>query len=317
MRGIAARAPDTGADRHASHAQTLTLAHRGDPGFSALFVVLWSTGFIAAKYGLPHATPFAFLFTRFCLVGALMAIVAAILRPAWPSRRDALHTVVVGLLIQGGYLGGVFFAISRGTSAGTSAMLVGLQPVLTVVLARGWLGERIVMRQWLGLVIWLAGVALVVGHKIDIGSVAGIVALLVALVAISVGTLYQKHYCGRVDIRSGAVIQFGASALAYLPLVLFAEDARIEWTPAFMFAIGWSVIVLSAGANLLLFWLLRRGRAADVAALFFLVPAVTAMMAWGLFGEHLTAQAIGGMLLIATGVTLGRAPRSAAAVAPD
>jgi drug/metabolite transporter (DMT)-like permease len=218
-----------------------------------------------------------------------------------------LHTVVVGVLIQGCYLGGVFYAIANGTSAGTSAMLVGLQPVVTVVLARGWLGERVVARQWAGLAIGLAGVALVVRHKIGIDNAGGIVALLVALVAISVGTLYQKRYCARVDLRSGAVIQFGACALLYLLLVLFAEDAHIDWTPSFLFAIGWSVIVLSTGANLLLFWLLRRGKAADVAALFFLVPAVTAVMAWALFGETLTLQAIAGMVLIAIGVALGRA----------
>jgi drug/metabolite transporter (DMT)-like permease len=282
-------------------------ARAGDAAFSAIFVVLWSTGFIAAKYGLPHATPFAFLFARFCLVAAVMTPLALVLRAPWPTRSEALHTVVVGVLIQGCYLGGVFYAIANGTSAGTSAMLVGLQPVVTVVLARGWLGERVVARQWAGLAIGLAGVALVVRHKIGIDNAGGIVALLVALVAISVGTLYQKRYCARVDLRSGAVIQFGACALLYLLLVLFAEDAHIDWTPSFLFAIGWSVIVLSTGANLLLFWLLRRGKAADVAALFFLVPAVTAVMAWALFGETLTLQAIAGMVLIAIGVALGRA----------
>ncbi|MEP7061920.1 MAG: DMT family transporter [Betaproteobacteria bacterium] len=284
-----------------------TPARAGDAAYSAVFVVLWSTGFIAAKYGLPHATPFAFLFTRFCLVAAAMTVLAVALRAPWPSRREALHTVVVGVLIQAGYLGGVFYAISRGTSAGTSAMLVGLQPVVTVMLARGWLGERVVARQWAGLAIGVAGVVLVVRHKIGIDNADGIVALLIALVAISVGTLYQKRYCAHVDLRSGAVIQFGACALLYLPLVLLAEDAHIDWTPSFIFAIGWSVIVLSTGANLLLFWLLRRGKAADVAALFFLVPAVTAVMAWALFGETLTAQAIAGMVLIAVGVALGRA----------
>lgn len=283
-------------------------SNNGDAVFSATFVVLWSTGFIAAKYGLPHATPFAFLFARFCLVAAAMGVIAVLLRAPRPTRREALHTIVVGVLIQGCYLGGVFYAISRGTSAGTSAMLVGLQPVLTVVLARFWLGERVALRQWLGLVIGLAGVALVVWHKVGSDHAAGIAALLISLVAISVGTLYQKRHCAHVDLRSGAAIQFAACALLYLPLVLFAEDAHIDWTASFVFAVGWSVIVLSTGANLLLFWLLRRGKAADVAALFFLVPAVTAIMAWGLFGETLTPLAIGGMVLIAIGVTLGRAP---------
>lgn len=289
-------------------------ARPGDAAYSGIFVVLWSTGFIAAKYGLPHATPFAFLLARFCMVATVMTAITVILRAPWPTRREAMHTVVVGLLIQGAYLGGVFYAISRGTSAGTSAMLVGLQPVVTVVLARWWLAERVVLRQWTGLAIGLAGVVLVVRHKIGVDDAGGIVALMIALVAISVGTLYQKRYCARVDLRSGAVIQFAACATVYLPLVLFAEDAHIDWVPDFLFAIGWSVVVLSTGANLLLFWLLRRGKAADVAALFFLVPAVTAVMAGALFGETLTAQAIAGMLLIAVGVTMGRA-RSAASAA--
>ncbi len=286
-------------------------AASGDAGYSALFVLLWSTGFIAARYGLPHATPFAFLFARFCSVTFAMLAVAAITHARWPSARDALHTVVVGLLIQGGYLGGVFYAMSKGTSAGTSAMLVGLQPVVTVVLARAWLGERVVWRQWAGLAIGVAGVALVVRHKFGVDGVPGVVALLVALVAISIGTLYQKRYGGAVDIRCGAVIQFGASSLAMLPLMLFAETPHIDWTAQFLFALSWSVVVLSTGANLLLFWLLRRGKAADVAALFFLVPAVTAGMAWALFGETLTMQAIAGMVLIAAGVGLGRAPAAA------
>jgi drug/metabolite transporter (DMT)-like permease len=291
---------------------TRSPAKSGDGAFSAIFVVLWSTGFIAAKYGLPYATPFAFLLARFCMIAAVMTAIAVIWRAPWPTAREAMHTVIVGALIQGCYLGGVFFAISRGTSAGTSAMLVGLQPVLTVVLARWWLAERVVLRQWAGLAIGLAGVALVVRHKIGVDHASGIVALMIALVAISVGTLYQKRYCARVDLRSGAVIQFAACAVLYVPLVLFAEHAHIDWTRSFMFAIGWSVIVLSAGANLLLFWLLRRGKAADVAALFFLVPAVTALMAWALFGETLTLQAIAGMVLIAVGVTLGRAPAARA-----
>jgi drug/metabolite transporter (DMT)-like permease len=285
---------------------------RGDTAFGAIFVVLWSTGFIAAKYGLPHATPFAFLFARFCLVTAVMLAVVAILRVPWPSPRAAMHSVVAGLMIQGAYLGGVFFAISRGTSAGTSAMLVGLQPVVTVVLARAWLAERVVPRQWMGLAIGLAGVALVVWHKIGSDDPAGIVALVIALMAISVGTLYQKRHCASVDLRSGAVIQFGACAIAYLPLVAWGEHAHIAWTPSFVFAIGWSVIVLSAGANSLLFWLLRRGKAADIARLFFLVPAVTALMAFALFDETLTPLAIAGMVLIAIGVTLGRAPATPA-----
>jgi drug/metabolite transporter (DMT)-like permease len=274
---------------------------------AATFVVLWSTGFIAAKFGLPYATPFAFLFARFCLVALIMTAIALATSAPWPSPREAAHTMLVGALIQGGYLGGVFFAIGHGVSAGTSAMLVGLQPVVTVVLARVWLRERVVARQWLGLVVGLAGVALVVHHRIGRDSVASVVALLVALVAISVGTLWQKRHAAQVDLRSGASIQFSTCAVLFAPLALYVEHGHIDWTPSFAFALGWSVIVLSTGANLLLFWLIRHGRAADVAALFFLVPAVTALMAWGLFGETLTLEAIAGMVLIAIGDALGRA----------
>ncbi|HEV8500178.1 MAG TPA: DMT family transporter [Casimicrobiaceae bacterium] len=284
-------------------------APRGGGAFAAIFVVLWSTGFIAAKFGLPYATPFAFLLARFCAVALVMAAIALATAAPWPSPRKAAHTMLVGALIQGGYLGGVFYAIAHGVSAGTSAMLVGLQPVVTVVLAMGWLGERVAARQWLGLAIGLAGVALVVHHRIGADSVTSVVALLIALLAISIGTLYQKRYCADVDLRTGAVVQFTTSAALMVPLALVAEPAHIEWTGSFVFALGWSVVVLSTGANLLLFWLLRHGRAADVATLFFLVPAVTAVMAWALFGETLTLQAIAGMVLIAVGVALGRARR--------
>jgi drug/metabolite transporter (DMT)-like permease len=274
---------------------------------AATFVVLWSTGFIAAKFGLPYATPFAFLLARFCLVAIIMTAIAFATAAPWPSLREAAHTMLVGTLIQGGYLGGVFFAIGHGVSAGTSAMLVGLQPVVTVVLARFWLGERVIARQWLGLVVGLAGVALVVHHRIGRDSVASVVALFVALFAISVGTLWQKRHAAQVDLRSGAAIQFATCTVLMLPLALVVEHGGIDWTPSFAFALGWSVIVLSTGANLLLFFMIRHGRAADVAALFFLVPGVTALMAWGLFGETLTAEAVAGMLLITIGVALGRA----------
>jgi drug/metabolite transporter (DMT)-like permease len=280
---------------------------RGSALYAATFVVLWSTGFIAAKFGLPYATPFAFLLARFCLVALVMTAIALATAAPWPSRREAAHTMLVGALIQGGYLGGVFYAIGHGVSAGTSAMLVGLQPVVTVVLARLWLGERVIARQWLGLVVGLAGVALVVHHRVGRDSTASVVALLVALVAISVGTLWQKRHAAHVDLRSGAAIQFSTCALLLAPLAFFVEHGHIDWTPSFAFALGWSVIVLSTGANLLLFWLIRHGRAADVAALFFLVPGVTALMAFGLFGETLTVEALAGMLLIAAGVALGRA----------
>jgi drug/metabolite transporter (DMT)-like permease len=275
--------------------------------FPALFVLLWSTGFIAAKYGLPYAPPLTFLLVRFALVAALMSVVAVATRSTWPTPREAAHSAFAGILVHGLYLGGVFVAIAGGTLAGTSAMLVGLQPLLTVLLARAWLGERVVARQWTGLLLGLAGVFLVVRHKLSFGDgAAGLWPLAVALVAISVGTLYQKRYCARVDMRSGAVIQFTTCALLYLPFALLLESTPVRWTPQFIFAISWSVLVLSLGAISLLYWLLRHGAVSGVARLFFLVPAVTALMAYSIFGETLDVVAIAGMALIAVGVALAR-----------
>jgi drug/metabolite transporter (DMT)-like permease len=278
--------------------------------FPVLFVLLWSTGFIAAKYGLPYAPPLTFLLYRFVLVALLMAIVAAATRAPWPGTiREAGHVAVSAWLVHGIYLGGVFVAMSGGMPAGTAAMLVGLQPILTVMIARGWLGERVVPRQWLGLALGLAGVWLVVRHKIaPTGDVTGIVAIAVALAGISVGTLYQKRHCSHIDLRSGAAIQFGACALLYLPLAVAFESRPVRWTAEFAFALGWSVFVLSVGAISLLYWLLRHGAAANVARLFFLVPAVTAVMAAFLFGESIDGLAVAGIALIGTGVLLARPP---------
>ena len=277
----------------------------------ALFVVLWGTGFISAKFGLPYAGPLTYLLYRFALVTALMAAVALILRVRWPQRPVAwLHLTAAGLMVHGLYLGGVFVAISRGMPAGTASMLVGMQPILTVFLARWWFGERTGARQWWGLLIGLAGVYFVVEHKIRVTGLDWVSSLsvLVALLAISVGTLYQKRFCGGVDLRASTAIQFGACALAYAIIAPQYETLRVDWTWQFEFALVWSVLVLSVGAISLLYWLLRKGAVADVARLFYLVPAVTAGMAYVLFDEPITILAIAGMGLIATGVLLARPP---------
>jgi drug/metabolite transporter (DMT)-like permease len=241
-------------------------------------------------------------------VAVLMTGVAIATRAAWPARgRQIGHIAIAAWLVHGLYLGGVFVSIARGMPAGTSAMLVGLQPILTVFLARGWLGERISARQWAGLALGLAGVYLVVRHKIALDAdLFSLLPIVVALVGISVGTLYQKKFVSSVDLRSGAVIQFAACVLLYAPIVAWFEPVSIDWTKHFVFALAWSVIVLSVGAISLLYWLLRHGAAADVARLFYLVPPVTALMAFALFGERLDALALGGMVLIAIGVALAR-----------
>jgi drug/metabolite transporter (DMT)-like permease len=281
---------------------------RREFAFPALFVLLWSTGFIAAKYGLPYAPPLTFLLYRFTLVAALMSVVAVVTGARWPgSAAQVVHVAVSAWLVHGLYLGGVFIALSGGMPAATSAMLVGLQPLLTVVIARRWLGESVVPRQWFGLLLGLAGVWLVVSHKVVFsGDFTGLLPSAIALVGISVGTLYQKRFCSRVDLRSGAVIQFAACALVYLPAAHALESAPVRWTPHFLFALGWSVLVLSVGAISLLYWLLRHGAAASVARLFYLVPPVTAVLAWLIFGEVLDAAALVGMALIAVGVAISR-----------
>jgi drug/metabolite transporter (DMT)-like permease len=279
--------------------------------YPALFVLLWSTGFIAAKYGLPHAPPFTFLLCRFLLVTLLMLALAAATRAPWPrARSDYAHVAVAALLVHGLYLGGVFVALDGGMPAGTSAMLVGLQPILTVFLAWLWLHERVGPRQWAGLLLGLAGVWLVIRHKVDFGGGHnGLLPSAIALGGISVGALYQKRHAGHVDLRTGAVIQFAACALVYAPLAWLFDTRPVQWVPAFMFALGWSVVVLSVGAISLLYWLLRHGAASGVARLFYLVPPVTAVESWLLFGETLDALAILGMAMIAAGVMLAR-PRT-------
>ena len=279
-------------------------------GFPALFVLLWSTGFIAAKYGLPYAPPAQFLFYRFTFVALLMAVVAWTTRATWPaSPREYLHITIVALLVHATYLGGVFTALAGGMSAGIAAMLVGLQPVLTVLLAWGFMSERVVLRQWMGLLCGLAGVYLVVRHKIDLaGGLQGVLPCTLALVGMSIGTLYQKRHCALVDLRSGAVIQYAACAIALAPWAFLVAPHAVQWTPEFFFALGWSVVVLSVGAISVLYWMLRHGAAAGVARLFYLVPPVTAVMAWWLFGETLGVDAVAGMVLIAVGVILARPP---------
>ncbi len=284
---------------------------RGAAFFPALFVLLWSTGFIAAKYGLPHAPPFTFLLYRFLLVTLLMLALAVATRAPWPrARSDYAHVAVAALLVHGLYLGGVFVALDGGMPAGTSAMLVGLQPILTVFLAWLWLHERVGPRQWAGLLLGLGGVWLVIRHKVDFGGGHnGLLPSAIALAGISVGALYQKRHAGHVDLRTGAVIQFAACAVVYAPLAWLFDARPVQWVPSFAFALGWSVVVLSVGAISLLYWLLRHGAASGVARLFYLVPPVTAVESWLLFGETLDAFAILGMVMIAAGVMLAR-PRS-------
>jgi drug/metabolite transporter (DMT)-like permease len=268
--------------------------------------VLWSTGFIGAKLGLPYAGPLSFLSLRFALVTAVMLAVALATRAAWPRGREAGHAAVVGLLIQFTYLGGVFFGISRGVTAGVAALIVGIQPILTAALAGPLLGDRVRPRQWAGLALGLAGVVLVVWEKVDLAGAesGGLLAVVAALLGITFGTLYQKRYCGGIDLRSATVLQNASAGAAMLACALLFEPLRVEWTGEFLFALLWLCLVLSVGATMLLLWLIRRGAASRVASLFYLIPPVTAFMAFLLFGETLGLAAIAGMALAMAGVAL-------------
>jgi drug/metabolite transporter (DMT)-like permease len=276
-------------------------------GVPALFVVLWSTGFLGARLGLPHAGPLTFLALRFGLAAGLLALVALATRAPWPRRpAEVGHYAVAGLLVHAVYLGGVFVGISLGVEAGVSALIVGLQPLLTAALAGTLLGERVAPRQWAGLGLGLLGVALVLARKLGQGpgDALGGLACIAALLGITAGTFYQKRFCAGMDLRSGGAVQFAAASLATaLPALLF-DDTHIDWTGEFIFALLWLVLPLSLGAVSLLYVLIRRGAASRVASLFFLVPPCTALIAWPLFGETLGPVALVGMALTAAGVAL-------------
>lgn len=275
-----------------------------------LFVFLWSTGFIGAKFGLPYAEPLTFLLSRYLLVVSLMLAIVFLTRAPWPREpRQWLHIGVSGVLVHGFYLGGVFMAIRHGLPAGITALLVGMQPLLTALAAGWWLGEKVVPRQWLGLVLGFVGVGLVVSGKLAGGleALSGmLLPALVALLGITAGTLYQKRFCARFDLRTGSVLQFVPAALLTLPVALATETMQIQWSGEFIFALLWLVLVLSIGAISLLNVLIRQGSAVNVARLFYLTPPTTALIAWGMFGETLGLTALVGMGLAVAGVYLAR-----------
>ena len=271
------------------------------------FVVLWASGFIGGKLGLLYAEPATFLLLRFALVVALMLPLALLWRAPWPAtRRQVAHIGVAGVLIQACYLGGVFAAIHHGISAGLIALIVGLQPVLTAFVAAPLLGERVSPRQWAGLLLGLAGIALVVMQNTNLSGVTPVSAgfALLALAGITMGTMYQKRFCGTFDLRAGSVIQFVAAGIALAPFALMFETREVKWSPALLFALGWLVLVLSIGAISLLALLIRRDAVTKVVSLMYLTPPVTAVMAWLVFGETLSIQALLGLGLAAAGVAM-------------
>ncbi|KAA1176175.1 DMT family transporter [Marinobacter salinexigens] len=280
----------------------------------ALFVWLWSTGFIGAKYGLPYAEPFTLLLIRMLLTLGLLIALAGVLKTRWPGWRGAGHLAVTGLLVHGCYLGGVYYAITEGMASGVVSLIVGLQPLVTAGAAVLFLNESVTRRQWLGLVLGLLGVALVLAEKFG-GAGVGLSAwsllwALLALAGISIGTVYQKRHGTGADLVAGTVIQYGAAALLFAAGALLFETRQVEWSLQLQLSMAWLVLGVSIGAILLLMWLIRQGAASQVASLFYLVPPVTALEAFLLFDERLGGLAMAGGLVAITGVALSVTQRA-------
>ena len=280
----------------------------------AVFVLIWSTGFIVAKFGLPYAPPLSFLVLRYALSIVCFLVWSRLARAAWPQgRRQWLHLAVTGVLMHAGYLGGVWVAVKGGMGAGLAALIVGLQPVLTA-LWLSWVGAsggaaghgKVTPRQWLGLLLGLAGLLLVVARKFGAGSEVTALTLgctVFALLSITTGTLYQKRFMQPTDVRTANTVQLMAALLVTLPFALLETEA-IVWNASFVGALVWAALALTLGGSSLLYLLIQRGAATSVTSLLYLVPPTTAVMAWALFGEAITVTTIVGMALTALGVSL-------------
>jgi drug/metabolite transporter (DMT)-like permease len=271
----------------------------------AVFVLIWSTGFIVARYGMPHAPPMKFLAMRYFLSVMCFAAWAVAARAAMPADRSQVkHLAVTGILMHAGYLGGVWAAVKLGMGAGLVALLVGLQPVLTAI----WVSSRggaVSSRQWAGLALGFGGLALVVWQKLGVGEIHGLNFLLAlgALLSITAGTLYQKRFVAPCDVRTASLVQLCAALAVTLPLT-FLESEAMQWNGQLIGAMAWSVLALTLGGSSLLYLLIQRGAATAVTSLLYLVPPCTAVMAWLLFGEAITLFTIAGMALAAVGVSL-------------
>ena len=284
----------------------------------AVFVLLWSTGFVGARAAMPHADSMVFLGQRFFLSAVLLVAAHLILRQHWPRKFGFYgHQAIVGCLLHAGYLGGVFSAIKLGMPAGLSALIVGLQPLLTVVLAVWWLREDVTAKQWLGVIVGFVGLLMVLS---DTGLAGGwtpsapdapvaIALCVVALFGISIATIYQKRYCAGAPLLSGACVQYVAASAVCFAFAVGTQRLAIDYTFQLTLAMVWLVIVLSVVAVLLLNFLIQRGAAASVASLFYLVPPLSALEAWWLFDETVGAQGIAGMVVVAAAVFLVMQPK--------
>lgn len=273
-----------------------------------LFVLLWSSGFIGSKLGVPYAEPFTFLTLRYCIVLAVLTPIAFLTRAQWPrGRGQNAHVAFAGLLIHGLYLSGCVWSLRLGLPAGVLSLIVSMQPLFTAAFAGVALGERVLPRQWGGLVLGFIGTIMVVAHKTGSGlTFIMTVPAILALIGITVGTMWQKRHCPAFDLRTSTIVQYAASLVITAVLAFTTETMQVQWSGQFVFALLWVAFVLSIGAITLLNMLIRSGTAVNVASLFYTVPAVTALMAWIIFQETLTGLSLVGMGVAVAGVWLAR-----------
>ncbi len=280
-----------------------------------LFVLLWSTGYVGARAAATGAEPLSFLLLRFVIAGGLLLVAALLAGAPWPRRkRAAVDSMIAGALLQGGYLGGVFWAVYHGLPAGIAALIVALQPLLTGLLAGPFLGEQVTRAHWLGLVVGLVGLGLVIGPRIELTG-TGITpvtvgATLFAVLAIVLGSIWQKAHASSTDLRTGTFLQYVGGAIVVGIGAAATESFHIEWTGEVIFAMAWLVLVLSIGAILIYMVLIRRGAVAKLSTLFYLVPPCTALIAWFLFGETLTLVQVAGMAVTVGGVAIATRARA-------
>jgi drug/metabolite transporter (DMT)-like permease len=276
----------------------------------ALFVFFWSTGWIAAKYAAPHADPLWYLTIRFACAGIIIALYAIAMRAPWPTGRRAwLHALVSGALLHGIYLGGVWWAVKHGLSAGISGLLAALQPLLTALLAPYLLKETITARQWTGVGIGLFGVLLVLSPKLGVAlggtGEAAWMALginIIGMFAVTAGSFYQKRFVSGADLRTVTSVQYLGAIAVVLPFALATEELHFDHSLTLYAVLAWSVLVLSVFTIAIMLMMINRGEVTRVSVLIYLVPSTVAVQAWLLFGETLNAVQITGMVLTAAGV---------------
>jgi drug/metabolite transporter (DMT)-like permease len=276
----------------------------------ALFVVIWSTGWISAKYAAPHADPLWFLTIRFACAGAVIAVFAAIVGAAWPKGRTAwFHALISGILLHGIYLGGVWWAVKYGLSAGLSGLLAALQPLVTAILAPYLLQERFTSTQWAGVALGMFGVVCVLSPKLGLtlGTETAWVPLginVLGVLSLTAGSFYQKRFVANGDLRSVTAVQYAGALLIVAPLALLTEELRFDHSIQVYGVLAWSVLVLSVFAIALMLMMINRGEVTRVSALSYLVPSTVAAQAWLMFGETLNGLQVSGMILTAIGVYL-------------